>query len=166
MRFLNETAATTKMLALIPRVVQFEVIGSVLIDPEAAKDLDFLVLVDDKPTGRSSFYAEAQADFEPGIDPTFHQTGFLGCARWLFGEGWETCSGEYDDQDDKWGALRKGNVNLIVTTDKGWYDRALMASTVCEALKLTDKGDRIVAYRVIRDGYSAADANARRSGAR
>jgi hypothetical protein len=93
-------------------------------------------------------------------------TGFLGCARYLFGDGWITCGGEYDDQDDKWGAIRKDNVNLIVTVDPAWYERAKLANEVCYALRLQDKGDRVVVYRVVRDGYDQQQANARRYGSR
>jgi hypothetical protein len=137
MRFFKETRDTVIALTKLKFVLKFDLIGSVLIDPDNAKDLDFLVLADG-----------------PGFCEVRH----------LFGNDWSLCAGKYDDQTDKWGTLRNGDVNLIVTTDDGWYQRAQLANTVCVALKLKDKGDRIVTYRVIRDGYSAAGANLRRDG--
>lgn len=119
-------------------VIKFQMVGSCLYHP-SPKDIDFIVLVD-KP------------DFS--------------VARWMFGDEFELCGGEYDDQDSKWGAIRKGLVNLIVTVDEAWYERMLLASRVCEALELMDKGDRIVVHRVVRDGYSPEEANARRDGSR
>lgn len=140
MRFLRDTIDVSQMLAQHPKVRKFQLVGSSLIDEETAKDLDVLVLVEG--------------------------TAFLTDARWAFGPEWDTVGGRYDDQTDQWGSVRKGVVNLIVTVDPAWYDRAALANEVCVALKLKDKGDRIVTYRVVRDGYSADDANARRDGRR
>lgn len=154
MRFLQETIDTSLMLSKHRSVKSFCVAGSSLIDPESAKDLDFLVLCHGASfTGTCPDWDDVADDIEPP-------------PRWAFGHEWHLCGGEYDDQDDKWGAIRKGVVNLIVTVDEGWYTRAKMANEVCVALKLKDKGDRIVTYRVIRDGYDAESANARRDGTR
>lgn len=125
------------MLKANPKVVDFCVAGSALYHPEP-KDLDFLVL--------------CEGD------------NFTTDARWAFGSEFALCGVEYDDQGTQWGALRAGEVNLIVTVDPEWYKRAKLANEVCAALKLLDKGDRIVTYRVIRDGYNAEEANARRDG--
>lgn len=73
--------------------------------------------------------------------------------------------GEYD-VSECWATCRIGIVNYLVTTDAGWYDRMLVANEVIEALGLTDKGDRIVVNRIVRDGYKATEANARRDGSR
>lgn len=140
MRFLQETIDTSAMLSSMKLVKKFAVVGSALIDEKSAADLDFLVLID--------------------------ANSFLTDGRWAFGTDWHLCAGEYSDTDDSWGAIRKGVVNLIVTVDPEWYSRALTANEVCVALKIADKGDRIVVYRVIRDGYDAAQAQARRNGER
>lgn len=130
---------TSMMLADHTDVVDFQLVGSACFDEENAQDVDFLVLV-----GGSRF----------------EEVG-----RWCFGSQWELCAGEYDvEEPGIWGALRKGNANLIVTIDRAWYERAALANEVCVALKLKDKGDRIVVYRVVRDGYDAEDANKRRNG--
>lgn len=71
-------------------------------------------------------------------------------------DGYSPC-GEYDD-DGSWAAIRSGDINLIVTVDPEWYERAALANEVCHALRLQDKKDRIIAYRVIRDGLSAEKA--------
>jgi len=138
MRFLKELAATSAFLSNHEDVLEFSIVGSACV-VDKPKDLDILVLVNAK--------------------------SFINVARWMFGSEWDLCGDEYDDQDDKWGALRNGNVNLIVTVDRAWFTRGKLANEVCTALKLTDKGDRIVAHRVIRDGYSAEAANQRRNGA-
>jgi len=129
---------TTVMLEKHPKVLACTMVGSALYHPKP-NDIDFLVLVD-----ASSFF------------PTGEEASPAG--RWLFGPDWDTCAGEYDDQDSTWGALRKGKANLIVTVNRGWYDRMVLASKVCEALKLMDKGDRIVVHRVVRDGYEPHEA--------
>jgi hypothetical protein len=138
-KFFGLCVDTIQMLKDEPRVIKYAPVGSALYLDEA-KDLDFLVLVD---TGGASWLP----------------------ARWWF-DGFTLCGGEYDDQTEKWGATRKGLVNLIITVDPEWYSRMLTASAVCEALKLTDKGDRIVVHRVVRDGYDPEAANARRDGTR
>lgn len=135
------------MLTQHEEVIDFCVVGSAIYHPEP-KDLDFLVL-----TKHASFIGGTTGDGN-------------GAARWAFGEEWLTIGGRYDDQTDKWGSIRKDDVNLIVTVDPEWFKRAKLANEVCAALKLMDKGDRIVTYRVIRDGYSAEQANLRRDGSR
>ena len=126
---LQEYAAT---VAKATNVTRSQFVGSYLIDPETAKDVDVLVLVSN--------------------------ACIVTDARWSFGKDWLLPDGEYDDRDDRWCAIRKGDLNLILTNDTDWYDRAALANEVCVALGLQDKGDRIVAYRVIRDGLSAAAA--------
>ncbi len=142
MKFLNDVIDMTGVLSQHPKVLKFKVAGSALYHPDP-QDLDFLVLVNG-----NTFLGNADSF----------------AARWMFGPEWEVCAGQYDDQTDKWGALRKGNVNLSVTVDPAWYERAVLANEVCHALKLMDKADRIVTYRVIRDGYNADEANKRRDG--
>lgn len=137
---------TTVMLEKHPKVLACTMVGSALYHPEP-QDIDFLVLLN-----APRFFPADEDDMLAG--------------RWAFGSEWALC-GEYDDQDENiWGALRNGKANLIVTVNRGWYDLMVLSSKVCEALKLMDKGDRIVVHRVVRDGYEPHEANARRDGSR
>lgn len=156
MRFLKDTINVSRMLAYHPRVKNFQLVGSSLIDEDTAKDLDVLVLTD------HAAFMSGSEDAGDGVTMSCDDHS----ARWAFGTEWSVIGGRYDDQTDKWGSLRSGDVNLIVTVDPEWYSRAVIANEVCCALKLLDKGDRIVVYRVIRDGYNAEQANARRDGSR
>lgn len=122
---------TSSWLSNWEPVLDFALIGSAVYHDDP-KDVDFLVL--------------AKGD------------DFREDARWSFGPGWDLCAGQYDEQDDKWGALRKGDVNLIVTVDPEWFKGAKLANEVCALLKLQDKADRVAVYRVVRDGMSAEAA--------
>lgn len=140
MNLLREIVAASSEFAECKHIKEFDLVGSAVYHPEP-KDIDFLVLIEDEDV--------------------------LSAARYLPGmQSWTTKTGEYDDEDGKWGSFRAGNINVILTVDKGWYDRAKLANEVCHALKLMDKGDRIVVYRVIRDGYTAEQANSRRDGSK
>lgn len=46
-------------------------------------------------------------------------------------------------------SLRKGDVNLIVTSNKLFYDKFLLATSVCKKLNLLKKNDRITVFQVI-----------------
>jgi hypothetical protein len=138
-KFLKDLLDIMKVLRANDKVLDFDPVGSAVY-MEEAKDLDVLVLYD--------------------------APSFLTDARWAFGPDWYLCAGEYSDTDESWGAIRKGAVNLIITVDRAWYDGMLKASRVCEALGLQDKGDRIIVHRIVRDGYDATDATARRDGTR
>jgi hypothetical protein len=171
MKFYKEAVEVAKLMQH-PDVLDHDIIGSALYMDTAA-DLDVLVLFKDRPavkrlpmaageSGMDLDSLEAVLADEDGITGS----GFLGYGRWMFGSDWCLCGVEYSDQDDTWGAIRKGSINLIMTNDEGWYKRSVTASRVCEALKLTNKDDRIVVYRVVRDGYDAESANARRDGSK
>jgi hypothetical protein len=154
-----------KLLTGHPLVLDFQLVGSAVYHPEP-KDVDFLVLVKDLPPRQKRSIGDQLEDILDGDVPAGMGPGFLCGARWAFGPDWTLCAGEYDDQNDEWGAIRRGGLNLIITIDPEWYKRAAVANEVCAALKLMDKGDRVVVYRVIRDGYTAEQANARRDGTR
>lgn len=161
--YVKEVLETTRMLHTHELVLDFALIGSALYHPEP-KDLDFLVLVrgDSFFTGPPHPNKRAIDEQAPDLEFALLDDATSKAPRWAFGADWQLCGGEYDDQDDKWGAIRNGPVNLIVTVDPAWYARAQMANEVCHALRLMDKEDRIAVYHVIRDGYSADEANARR----
>lgn len=151
MNILKEVVTGTDILKHTKGVKDFCLVGSCIYMGSEAKDVDFLVLCD----------AE---DFNSGHDaPWPEATQHANGPRHWFGSDWEMAP-EYDDQDFTWGAIRKGNLNFILTVDPEWYKRYKLASEVCVALKLQDKADRIVVHRVVRDGYDAAAANNCRDG--
>lgn len=128
---IQQVVETMRMLDNHTNVIQSQHVGSLLIDGVEAKDIDFLVLMDN--------------------------TRVVTDARWAFGGDWVLPSGEYSDTDDTWCAIRKGDINLILTNDARWYERCKLANEVCVALQVQDKKDRIRVYRVIRDGKSAEE---------
>ena len=75
--------------------------------------------------------------------------------------GWILCEGKegaYEDDNDysiTWYAVRRQNLNLILTADPGWYQRAVQATTICKRHNILDKDDRIIVFRWIRDGGDA-----------
>lgn len=128
MKFFREAVDTAKLLASNDDVLKHEVVGSACYR-EDAKDLDILVLI--KPV---EFQSITQATHE------------------IFGGAWSLCGEDYEDMDEHWCARRKGDVNLIITDDPGWFDRAVVANAVCIGLQLEDKHSRKVVYRIVRDG--------------
>jgi hypothetical protein len=142
-KFTNLIIATAVELLANNKVARFALVGTAAYPDEAGvdpKDIDFLVLCHGETVGMNDL-----------IDTSL--------PRHAFGEGWDNGgSNALDAEGDQWGSIRRGDVNLILTTDAGWYDRSIKASDVCVALQLTEKFDRIVAYRVIRDGFEPADA--------
>jgi hypothetical protein len=71
--------------------------------------------------------------------------------------GFVPCAGY---EESAWFALRKGVVNLIVTEDDEWYADCAKASDVCKVLRLATKRERILVYRIVRDGASSWEAEA------
>lgn len=82
----------------------------------------------------------------------------------LHGIGWEDCAHrsdtpEYENEEndyyDKWVAIRKGDANAIITSDKVWFYRSLACAVYCkngEDMLFADKDERIEMFRLIRDG--------------
>jgi hypothetical protein len=119
------------VLRSLPEIEAFSLIGSAMYLPaEQCHDVDFAVLTKD------------------GVDA-------MGYLNRLAFDGWDHCGEEYDTQHGTWGAVRRGNLNLMVTHDRAWYERYLTAMQVCKVLKLTNKEDRIAVCRVVRDGLTA-----------
>lgn len=116
---------------LAPYATEHALIGSAMyLSAEECTDVDFLVLV------------HGCEYIEPITDLITHHD-FTAC-----GEQYECATGT-------WGAVRRGNLNLIVTHDKAFYDSYRLAMEVCKALRLKDKKDRIAACKVVRDRMSA-----------
>ena len=120
----------------MPKVAAYSLIGSAMYLPaEACNDVDFLVLVRDGEYLESVTNLIQNHDFQP-------------------------CGEQYECATGTWGAARRGNLNLIVTHDKAFYDAYKLAMEVCQALRLTNKLDRIAACKVIRDRMSATQVRA------
>jgi len=75
----------------------------------------------------------------------------------LFVDGWEDCSPDGLYVDPEFNALRKGEVNLIVTIDYKFFCNFVEATHVAKELNLTDKMNRIFLFHYIqhRDFISA-----------
>jgi hypothetical protein len=126
-----EIIAGEALLRDLPEVAEFALIGSAMYMPaEACNDVDFAVLTRD------------------GVDA-------MGYLSQLCQSGWDACGEEYDTQHGTWGAVRRDNINLMVTHDRAWFERYKTAMQVCKVLRLTRKDDRIAVCRVVRDGLSA-----------
>lgn len=128
---------TTKMLNTWDGVVDIALVGSALYMPaEEVGDVDFVVLLGD------------------GYEALQYMSDTLGD-----GDGWDWC-GEYDTAFGEWGAIRRENVNLMITHSRAFFDGFKMAAQVCKALRLQSKIERITVHRVVRDGMSADEARA------
>lgn len=58
----------------------------------------------------------------------------------------------YGGQDSTFGSWRKGDVNLIVTTDPDFAMRHRAATSVCKRLNLLHKPDRVSLFRAVLYG--------------
>ena len=54
-------------------------------------------------------------------------------------------------------SLRKGNINLIVTEDRKWFNRFMAASHVCKTLNIMEKHRRILVFQAVLYGMVIAD---------
>lgn len=132
MKFEKELAEASAWLSVHQHVACHTVVGSALYRDDA-QDLDILVMLnEDYPDGIGLWVGEE------------------------IGEGW---SGSNYDTDGSWIAVRKDNVNLIVTDDLEVYTKYNAASQVCMALSLPTKAQRMIVYRIVRDGMNAKTAS-------
>lgn len=123
-------------LRTLPGVSAWRLIGSAQYLPEAqVNDVDFAVLL------------------QPALDPARYATS-------LEETGWGKCS-EYDQTTGLWFAVRRGDLNLMLTSDPEFYEKYLRAMEVCQGLRLAEKAHRIVVCSIVRDGLSAAEARNR-----
>lgn len=127
----KQTIAEAKhILSEMPGVLDFELIGSATYIPEPS-DVDFAVML------------SANEDA-------------MEYATQLCSVGWDIC-GDYDAKDGKWCAVRRGDINFMLTHDFGFFERYKAAMEVCKALRLQHKQDRIAVCRIVRDGYKAGE---------
>ena len=120
-----EIAAGEALIPTLPSVLGFALIGSASYLPEAG-DVDFAVLID--PAINAVDYAAQMAN-----------------------DGWGNC-GEYDGVGGIWAAVRRENLNLMVTHDPKFFSDYKTAMEVCKALNLQHKQDRIAVCQIVRDG--------------
>ena len=71
-------------------------------------------------------------------------------------EGWGQC-GDYDGVGGIWAAVRRENINLMVSHDPKFFADYKTAMEVCKAMKLKHKEDRIAVCQIVRDGKKAED---------
>ena len=100
--------------------------------PVLTTDEDWLVLVDDLP----GYWKGAKAE---GWQDCLHEEAL---AQYAMEEGHGTF----------WVALRKGDVNLIVTDREAYYLRSVGATLVCKFLNLQNKEERVRMFRAIKFG--------------
>lgn len=116
---------------MMPYVAERSLIGSAMYLPaEQCADVDYLVLVS------GCEYTDPLAEL-------------------VMDHGFAACGEQYECSTGTWGAVRRGNLNLIVTHDKAFYEGYKLAMEVCKALRLTNKADRIAACKVVRDRVPA-----------
>lgn len=128
---------TTKMLNTWDGVVDIALVGSALYMPaEEVGDVDFAMLLGDGH--------EAMQYLEDTLKD---------------GDDWDWC-GEYDTALSEWGAIRRENVNLMITHSRAFFEGFKMAAQVCKVLRLQSKLERIAVHRVVRDCMSADEARA------
>jgi hypothetical protein len=126
-----EIEAAKAFIPTLPHVLDFALIGSASYLPNAS-DVDFAVLIDHQAAN--------------AVDYTVRMAN----------DGWGTC-GEYDGVGGIWGAVRRENLNLMVTHDPKFFADYKTAMEVCKALHLTHKEDRIAVCQIVRDGKKAED---------
>lgn len=116
------------LIASLPYVIDSALIGSAMYLPNPA-DIDFAVYVSEDA---------------------------IQCAARMQDEGWGRC-GNYDTEGGLWCAIRRDEVNLMLTHDLGFFTRYKTAMEVCKALCLEHKEDRIAVCQIVRDGKTADD---------
>lgn len=125
-----EIAAGEAHIKTMPMVLDYALIGSAMY-LEGAQDVDFAVL----------------------IDPACNAIDYAGQ---MVSDGWGNC-GDYDGVGGIWAAVRRENLNLMVSHDPKFFADYKTAMEVCKALKLTHKEDRIAVCQIVRDGKKADD---------
>jgi len=51
--------------------------------------------------------------------------------------------------DDRFSSYEKGNINLIVTEDYGFYNKFIAATSVAKRLNLLEKDDRVALFQAV-----------------
>lgn len=132
MNIQEEIKIGESLISTLPNVLDSALIGSALYMTDA-KDVDFAILID----GNATDYATA-----------------------LTVEGFDLCS-DYDVREGAWDAVRKGNLNLMITHSSEFFRGYKTAMEVCKALRLTNKADRIMVCQIVRDGLTSDQVTTR-----
>lgn len=110
--------------------------------PVTNTDVDFLILLrEDEREYLDQFLSNATVEWPGGY--------WTLCSKRT--EEGQAIYNEDPNYSETWYALRRGNLNLIVTIDVAWYLRAIAATELCKVLNLRSKDDRIVVFRCVRD---------------
>lgn len=127
----QERREAEAFLAGLPEVAESALIGSAMyLPPETVADVDYAVLV--------------------------HGTDYVQpLTRLMLDHGFAGCGEQYEASTGTWGAVRRGNLNLMVTHDRAFYESYKLAMEVCKALRLENKLDRIAVCKVVRDRLPA-----------
>jgi hypothetical protein len=104
-------------------IIEYELVGSrITVDPPPTDtDLDVLILC------------------EPDLD-----AAISACHRYGFND-----DGSYKELPSCFWSVRRGDLNLILTNDKEFYDLFCLASYVCKTLNVVSKKDRITVFQAI-----------------
>lgn len=62
------------------------------------------------------------------------------------------------DYPDEWVSLKRGGVNLLITSDDKYFLDSQVAAWVCQGLGLQTRKQRVIVHRIIVDNYSAQGA--------
>lgn len=127
-RLLNEVAGCKELLASLPDVAEWRVVGSAAV-VGGGRDVDVLVLVRE-------------------------QGPFCGLLQDL---GATFCStNQY--LNDSFTAMRRGNINFLVVDTRVEYDKWVIATEVCKWLSVKymscDRDTRVCIHRAIVDGLA------------
>lgn len=125
-----EREQAEKFLLALDPVIEIALIGSATFMPDEANDVDYAVLVRGDP------YRFAEK----------HLEGFTPCGE--------------DESYGDWCSMRRGVLNVMVTSDETWYRNYVQAMHVCAFLKLRNKDDRIAVCKIVRDEMTAEQARA------
>ncbi len=112
---------------------QAALVGSayILPSPEAAKDIDLLILLEDK------------CDIRDVVQPCLCLSPEW---KWGYDEGTYPLDG--------FESLRCGQMNLLFVNDKTVYDKWILSANLCRALKLYEREHRVMVHQIIMDGLS------------
>lgn len=66
-------------------------------------------------------------------------------------------AGRYAGDDDRFFTMRKGDVNLIITTDPFIFERNRIAFDIVKALQLTDRDQRVLVHQICREECTHVD---------
>lgn len=123
-------------------------------------------VIDCQPTGSAYYGRQNPADFDCIMLLDIQQGDFADLWDGLDSAGWIGCGvegntsgGDTDEADFgvTWVAVRRGQMNAILTTDKAFYYRHFAASTMVRAISaehqcVPEKREIISLFQWVRDG--------------